>query len=185
MEATPTDATPSPAALSPWETSTIEVFIRAASLIGLPRSVGEIYGFLFCAQSPQTFDALAERLGISRGSVSQGLKFLRQLGAVKVHAVAGSRKDHYQPELSMKRLVHGFVRDQFTPHLESGGDRLDEITALIESEPNPEVRTHAAQRINTLRTWQGRMQKLMPIIMAALGGANFFSNPDRAQQDII
>lgn len=185
MDASPTDLTAPPAALSPWETSTIEVFIRAASLIGLPRSVGEIYGFLFCAQSPQTFDNLAERLGISRGSVSQGLKFLRQLGAVRVHYIAGSRKDHYQPELSMKRLVHGFIRDQFSPHLESGGGRLDEITALIESEPDPALRTHAAQRINTLRTWQGRMQKLMPIIMAALGGANFFNESNDAQQDIV
>lgn len=185
MEASRIDPTPVPTGLSPWESSTIEVFIRAASLIGLPRSVGEIYGCLFCAQSPQTFDALAARLGISRGSVSQGLKLLRQLGAVKVQYVAGSRKDHYQPELSMKRLVHGFVRDQFAPHLESGSGRLDAIAALIESEADPALRLHAAQRISTLRTWQGRMQKLMPIIMAALGGASFFSKPNEAQQDII
>jgi len=184
MEVSSTDTKASPAALSPWETSTIEVFIRAAGLIGLPRSVGEIYGLLFCAQTPQTFDELSERLGISRGSISQGLKFLRQLGAVKVHYVAGSRKDHYQPELSMKRLVHGFLRDQFTPHLESGDERLDEIAALIESEPDPALRTHAAQRINTLRTWQGRMQKLMPIVMAALGGASFF-NQQSEDSEII
>lgn len=162
----------------------IEVFIRAASLIGLPRSVGEIYGLLFCAQTPQTFDDLAERLGISRGSVSQGLKFLRQLGAVNVHYVAGSRKDHYQPELSMKRLVHGFVRDQFSPHLESGGERLEQIAVLVESEPDAALREHAAQRVNTLRTWQGRMRKLMPIIMAALGGATFFNEPNDAQEII-
>ena len=185
MEAQHIDATPTPTGLSPWESSTIEVFIRAASLIGLPRSVGEIYGYLFCAPSAQTFDDLVARLGISRGSVSQGLKLLRQLGAVEVQYVAGSRKDHYHPELSMKRLVHGFVRDQFAPHLESGGGRLDAIAALIESEADPAVRLHAAQRINTLRTWQGRMQKLMPIIMAALGGANFFSRSDDTQQDII
>ena len=184
MEALPTDPISNPSALSPWETSTIEVFIRAASLIGLPRSVGEIYGLLYCAQSPQTFDELADRLGISRGSVSQGLKFLRQLGAVKIHYVAGSRKDHYQPELSMKRLVHGFVRDQFSPHLESGGERLAAIDALIESEPDSALREHAFQRINTLRTWQGRMQKLMPIIMAALGGASFF-NQQSEDSEII
>ena len=50
MEAPRIDPTPAPTGLSPWESSTIEVFIRAASLIGLPRSVGEIYGCLFCAQ---------------------------------------------------------------------------------------------------------------------------------------
>ena len=77
------------------------------------------------------------------------------------------------------------MRDQFAPHLESGGGRLDAIAALIESEADPALRLHAAQRINTLRTWQGRMQKLMPIIMAALGGANFFSRSDDTQQDII
>jgi DNA-binding transcriptional regulator GbsR (MarR family) len=185
MEAQHIDPTPRPTGLSPWETATIEVFIHAANLIGLPRSVGEIYGCLFCAPVPQTFDALVARLGISRGSVSQGLKLLRQLGAVEVHYVPGSRKDHYLAELSMKRLVHGFVRDQFAPNLESGDGRLDAIAALIESEADPAVREHAAQRINTLRTWQGRMQKLMPIMMAALGGANFFSQPNEAQQDII
>lgn len=184
MVAQPTDITPTPSALSPWESSTIEVFIRAVSLIGLPRSLGEIYGLLFCAQGAQTFDDLADRLGISRGSVSQGLKFLRQIGAVKVHYVAGSRKDHYQAELSMKRLVHGFVRDQFTPHLESGGERLDEIELLIESEPDSALRAHAAQRISTLRTWQRRMHKLMPLIMTALGGGHFFNQSDEHSEII-
>jgi DNA-binding transcriptional regulator GbsR (MarR family) len=47
-----------------------------------------------------SFDELGERLQISKGSVSQGLKVLRQLGAVKLHYVPGSRRDHYQPELS-------------------------------------------------------------------------------------
>lgn len=98
----------------------IDVFVRAAGLIGLPRSIGEIYGLLFCAPRALTFDDLAERLQISKGSVSQGLKVLRQLGAVKLHFVPGSRRDHYEPELSIKRLVRGFVKDQLEPHLISG-----------------------------------------------------------------
>ena len=46
----------------------IDVFVRAASLIGLPRSIGEIYGLLFYAQA-LSFDELVERLQISKGSV--------------------------------------------------------------------------------------------------------------------
>ena len=91
----------------------IDVFVRAASLIGLPRSIGEIYGLLFCTPQALSFDELVERLRISKGSVSQGLKVLRQLGAVKMHYVPGSRRDHYQPELSMKRLVRGFIKDHY------------------------------------------------------------------------
>jgi DNA-binding transcriptional regulator GbsR (MarR family) len=185
MEIVSSNTSRRPDMLSAWETSTVEVFIRAASLIGLPRSIGEIYGLLFCAETPITFDDLVNRLGISRGSVSQGLKFLRQLGAVKLHYVAGSRKDHYKPELSMRRLVSGFVHDQFSPHVESGGARLDEIDVLIQAEGDPRLRAHAAQRISTLRVWQRRVQKLMPVVMAVLGGANFFKKPIDSEQDII
>jgi DNA-binding transcriptional regulator GbsR (MarR family) len=172
-------------ALPAWEASTIELFVRAANLIGLPRSMGEIYGLLFCSHSPLTFDDLAERLGLSRGSVSQGLKCLRQLGAVKVHAVAGSRKDHYLAERSMRRLVDGFVREQFAPHLESGAERLKAIAALIESESDPVRRAHAAQRLDTLHTWRRRMQQLLPFVMAALSGAPVFPESSDTAVEII
>ena len=159
--------------LSAWETSMIDVFVRAAGLIGLPRSIGEIYGLLFCTPAALSFDELVERLQISKGSVSQGLKVLRQLGAVKLHYVPGSRRDHYQPELSMKRLVRGFIKDQFEPHLLSGSERLDNIDALIEAEYDEASRAHALNRLRTLRSWQQRTRKLMPIAMAVLGGTSF------------
>ena len=171
--------------LSAWETSMIDVFVRAAGLIGLPRSIGEIYGLLFCTPKALSFDELVERLQISKGSVSQGLKVLRQLGAVKLHYVPGSRRDHYQPELSMKRLVRGFIKDQFEPHLLSGSQRLDNIDALIEDEGDEDSRAHARNRLGTLRSWQQRTRKLMPIVMAVLGGAKFFDKESTDEETII
>ena len=170
--------------LAAWETATIEVFVRAAALIGFPRSIGEIYGVLFCAAQALTFDDLVERLRISRGSVSQGLKLLRQLGAVRVQYVVGSRKDHFEPELSMKRLVSGFVRDQFTPHLESGASRLEQIEALIEEEDSA-VQEHAAARISTLRSWQTRTVRLVPVVMAVLGGSNLLSDTEESGREVV
>ena len=171
--------------LSAWETSMINVFVRAASLIGLPRSIGEIYGLLFCTPEALSFDELVERLQISKGSVSQGLKVLRQLGAVKLHYVPGSRRDHYQPELSMKRLVRGFIKDQFEPHLLSGSQRLDNIDALIQEECDETSRAHALDRLGTLRSWQQRTRKLIPIAMTVLGGAKFFVKESTDQETII
>ena len=163
----------------------IDVFVRAAGLIGLPRSIGEIYGLLFCTPKALSFDELVERLQISKGSVSQGLKVLRQIGAVKLHYVPGSRRDHYQPELSMKRLVRGFIKDQFEPHLLSGSQRLDNIDALIEDEGDEASRAHARNRLGTLRSWQQRTRKLMPIVMAVLGGAKFFDKESTDEETII
>lgn len=171
--------------LSAWETSMIDVFVRAAGLIGLPRSIGEIYGLLFCSPKALSFDELVERLQISKGSVSQGLKVLRQLGAVKLHYVPGSRRDHYLPELSMKRLVRGFIKDQFEPHLLSGAQRLDNIDAFIEEEGDEASRAHALNRLGTLRSWQQRTRKLIPIVMAVLGGAKFFDKEPTDEETII
>lgn len=163
----------------------IDVFVRAAGLIGLPRSIGEIYGLLFCSKEALTFDELVERLQISKGSVSQGLKVLRQLGAVKLHYVPGSRRDHYQPELSMKRLVRGFIKDQFEPHLSSGSQRLESLDELIAGEADDALRLHALNRLGTLRSWQQRTRKLMPIIMAVLGGAKFLENDIPEKDNIV
>lgn len=168
-----------------WESGVVELFVRGANLVGLPRSVGEIYGSLFCAEKPLTFDALAAHLQISRGSVSQGLKVLRQLGAVKVHYIAGSRKDHYVAELSMLQLVQGFARDQLGPHLESGTARLKEVESLIQHETDAARKRHAEQRFQTLLSWQSRGQKLLPLVMTVLGGHKLFNSARDAPKEII
>ncbi len=156
--------------LPAWQVAMIDTFVRATSLIGLPRSIGEIYGCLFCNPNPLTFDEIQDQLGISRGSVSGGLKTLRQLGAIKPHYVPGSRKDYYLPELSMERLVRGFIKDKFTPHLDSSVDRLESIEVSLADEPDLTLRQHANDRLNTLRTWRRRAEKLLPLVLAALGG---------------
>ena len=60
------------------------MFINFLRLIGLPKSVGEIYGLLFMAPRPMAMDEIMERLEISLGAASQGLKLLRSFGAVRV-----------------------------------------------------------------------------------------------------
>lgn len=166
--------------LAEWEIAMIDVFVRAAGLIGLPRSIGEIYGLLYCSPEPLNFDQISERLSISRGSVSQGLKILRQIGAVKLHYQPGVRKDHYKPELSMERLVRGFLKDQVVPHLESSNRRLEEMSGLIDEETDPLRREHAGARLNTLRSWQKRTQKLLPMVLAVVSGAKTLDSTDES-----
>jgi len=137
--------------------------------------VDKLIGSSSAFSSPDSYPDLAAsyciaRLGISRGSVSGGLKTLRQLGAAKLHYTPKSRKDHYVPEMSMERLVRGFIKDQFTPHLESSTERLDAIEAQLAEESNLAIRDHAMKRLDTLRTWRRRAVKLLPLALAVLGG---------------
>ena len=69
---------------SELELEAIDYFVRFMSLLGMPRSVGEIYGLLYFSPDPLSMDVIAAKLGISIGSASQGLRTLRSLKAVKV-----------------------------------------------------------------------------------------------------
>ncbi len=163
-----------------WQIGMIDIFVRAANLIGLPRSIGEIYGLLYASVRPLNFDEIADGLEISRGSVSQGLRLLRQLGAVKTFYIAGSRKDHYIPELSIEKLVRGFINDQVSPHLESGTSRLQQIEELLATEADTAYRQHALQRLHTLQSWHRRATKLLPLVLTVLAGSKALSESSDA-----
>ena len=80
----------------------IDFFVRMMSIMGFPRSVGEIYGLLYFSQQPLSMDKIMDKLRISLGSASQGLKSLRNLKAVRTVYIQGERKDHFIAETNLE-----------------------------------------------------------------------------------
>ena len=111
----------------------IDFFVRLMGMMGMPRSVGEIYGLLYFSDKPLPMDAVASRLGISIGSASQGLKTLRSLKAVRSTYIPGDRRDHYVAESEFRRLLSTFIRDEITPHLDSAKERIDRMEKILAS----------------------------------------------------
>ena len=60
------DAVEEEVRLSELDIEAIEMFISFFKLIGLPKSVGEIYGLLFVAPRPLSMEDLMDRLQIRR-----------------------------------------------------------------------------------------------------------------------
>ena len=98
-----------------FENTLVEVFSELADLFGNPRSHGQIYGILFASPEPLTMDAIAARLGISKGSASQGLRALETLGVIDRDA--STRTSTYAARLELKLLISGFVRQRLMPRL--------------------------------------------------------------------
>lgn len=65
-------------------------------------------------------DDLTERLDLSKGSANQGLKFSRNLGAVRTIAVPGDRRVHYEAVAELRSLAGRFLHDRIEPHLGEG-----------------------------------------------------------------
>ena len=157
-----------PDSLPEWRIAMIDLFVSGAILVGLPKSVGQIYGYLYSAKDPTPMDQIISELCISKGSASQGLKFLRQLGAVKVQFVLGDRRDHFIAEVKSKKLMGGFIKEKLTPAIEDGVDRIENIRTLLTKEGIVDDPTHKDQ-ITKLETWQRKLKLALPVIQKLLG----------------
>ena len=157
------------APLTPLETEIIDLFVQLSRLLGQPRSLAEIYGLLFISARPLAMDHLIERLNLSKGSASQGLKFLRNIGVVKTVYVPGDRRAHYEAVAELRSLVTRFLRDQIVPHLESGQARLERIAGLVRQLPAGE-RARINGRVTMLQSWGKRGKRFLPVVVKILGG---------------
>ena len=159
--ATPLALEEEQARLSELEVEAIEMFINFLRLIGLPKSVGEIYGLLFVAPKPLAMDEIMTRLDISLGAASQGLKLLRSFGAVRVVYERGDRRDHYVADLELSRFATVFIEDELKPRIETALERIRRMEKSLEELP-PSQRKATRQRIDRLMHWLDKGQKIIP-----------------------
>lgn len=171
MKDTEVDASAYTSTLQPWESEMVVLFTSVANMFGFRKSVGAIYGFMFCQEHPMHLEGIMNRLGMSKGTVSQGLTFLRRAGAVRLSYVPGDRREYFIPEVSLKKLVSGFLRDQVYPHLDSGEDRLSNLDEMVRSS-DVDVPEIIDERIKRLRSWQKQAKMLLPIVQKFLDGKN-------------
>jgi DNA-binding transcriptional regulator GbsR (MarR family) len=155
--------------LEPVEVEVIHLFVQFAGALGQPRSVAEIYGLLFVSEKPLAMDTLIERLNLSKGSASQGLKYLQDLGAVRTVYVAGDRRTHYEAVAELRKLAGRFLRQQVLTHFEDSETRLDRIAAQTRK-LSDEQQKHIAERIKLLRRWERTGRRILPFVLKMLGG---------------
>ena len=63
---------------------------------GLPRIAGRIFGFLLIHEGAFSLDDLAERLQVSKASISTNARLLEQHGLLERTSEPGDRRDFYQ-----------------------------------------------------------------------------------------
>lgn len=166
------DAPPAPtSAQRAIQAQFIELFVAAADLLGVPRSIGEIYGVIFASPGPLTFQDIVDRLQLSKGSVSHGLRALRNLGAIRVAYVPADRRDHFEPETELRNLVAGLLRDRINPHLDQGRQRLERVRDDLSAARGLSARESQVlrARVAKLESWRRKGATLLPLVAKILG----------------
>ena len=194
LPATPISPLPAPGSIltTDYESGLVAVFADLAELFGNPKSYGEIFGLLFAHEEPLTMEEIAQRLDISQGSISQGLRQLESFGAVVKERNNGTRQALYTAKLEMKLLIAGFLKERVIPRLESTEARVKALRDSLStnslrfakgpsSAEGPTVQTQVSAlsssalssarfRLNRLAKWHRSARTLLPIARKILGG---------------
>lgn len=149
--------------LEAWELAVVDVFVRAADMFGMRRSVGMVYGALYCAREPISTQALQDRLALSRGAVVEALQFLRRLGAVRVHLKIGERRDFFSAETDLKKFARGFLKEILEPALEKAEIRLEQARDSAGT-ASAATSDFARSRIDELARRKARFAEILPLL---------------------
>jgi len=170
---------PAPSSLLPdsYESGLVEIFADLAELFGNPKSYGQIYGLLFASEEPLSMEEIAQRLDISQGSTSQGLRQLEAFGAIVKKREDGERQALYTAKLEMKLLISGFLKERVIPRLESTESR---VKALRDSLSSHSLRSQTQVsalspasmrfRLDRVAKWHRSARTILPIARKILGG---------------
>ena len=150
-----------------FEEECVELFSGFLHVLGVPKSVGAIYGLLFASPQPLCFSDIVERLGASKGSVSQGLAFLRQSGAVKLVEVAGDRREFFEPELGLRRLASGLIQERIQPLAQETRGAVARLKRHAEAARGGQ-NEFQMERIKQLETWHRQLGRVLPVVQTIL-----------------
>ncbi len=145
-----------------FEQELVGFFVDAADLLGVPKSVAATYGVVFASPEPLSFSEIAERLDFSNGSVSQALRVLREIGAIKPTHTDRDKLERFVPDLELRKLVARFLEHRLEQQLATGTRRLAGLKRAIPTGDSIAAK-ELDRRLKALDKWHTRARQLMPI----------------------
>lgn len=150
-----------------FDAQVVGFFVSAADVLGVPKSVAAIYGIVFASPQPLSFAEIEARLNVSKGSISQGLRVLREVGALKEVSAAAERSERFAPDLEMRKLVARFIESRVEKQLAAGSERLESLRGAI---PNDSAANSVElkRRLKSLSDWHSKARGLLPLVRGVL-----------------
>lgn len=115
---------------------------------GFKRNMGRMWATLYLSPKPLSAAELCEKLSLSTGAVSMTLSDLSKWGVVRKTWVPGERRDYYEPETSIWKMVSGVFRQRELQLIRRAIEAFDEAIEALE--PAGKTTEFAVERIRGL-----------------------------------
>ncbi|MDD9935148.1 MAG: ArsR family transcriptional regulator [Myxococcales bacterium] len=155
-----------PSGESLWESERIvsDTIGRLMVLWGFKRNMGRVWTVLYLAGEPLTAKQLRERLQLSSGAVSMTLGELGRWGVVRKLWVQGDRRDFYEAEANVWKMVSRVMRERERAEIVQAIEAFEDALLALERQVAARGREAGAARARVQRE---RIHKL--IELAKLG----------------
>ena len=169
-------AAPTSHALQKADLAVADAVGALMELWGFKRQLGRIWAVLFLSERPRCAPDLCDRLQISTGLLSMSLAELRRWGVVRSVEVPGDRKEHFEAETNVWRLVTRVLRERemaaVRGALAAFEEALGEVRRAL-ADVDPAVKAQARFKLR-------RLEQLVELSRAALGVLRLLVDSARA-----
>jgi len=135
---------------------------------GLNNIMAQLYAILYLSNKTFSLSEMAERLKISKASASINIRALERYGAVRRVWVKGSRKDYYEADTDINKVIMDRVRSM-------GERRLSEVDGMLKSSYQILDSVDSMDK-ETIRAFKERLDKLERIYSQAQALFNLFNS---------
>ncbi|MCK4648117.1 hypothetical protein KAT51_01195 [bacterium] len=87
----------------------IEGIGHLSATLEFSKVMGQLYALLYLSEKPLSLDDMVKRLAISKGSASINIRELEEKGAVKRIWMKGSRKNFYEAEPDLWKIIRNRI----------------------------------------------------------------------------
>ena len=115
-----------------------EAVLRAADAVGglmefwgFKRNMGRMWCVLYLSDRPLAAADLGQTLQLSTGAVSMTLAELTKWGVVRKSWVPGERRDYYEPETSIWKMVSRVFRERELRQIHTAIEAFEEVVTSL------------------------------------------------------
>lgn len=137
---------------------------RLMEFWGFKRPMGRMWTLLYLSPAPLGAAELGEQLKMSAGAVSMTLNELLKWGAVKKSWRPGERRDFYEAETSIGKLVQRVLRERELELVRQFGEALSNADAALPGSSNGSPPDFKRDRVHELQ----RLARLGETLLTAL-----------------
>jgi DNA-binding transcriptional regulator GbsR (MarR family) len=114
----------------------IQTIAQNMDLYGIASSIGRLYGTMFFHKKPMTLDEMRDALGMSKTSMSTGVRALSEINMVQKTWIKGVRKDLYTVEEDWYKTFVDLFTTKWRKGIEINEEEINKAKREIEQLAN-------------------------------------------------